>query len=260
MSPGIWMRCGGSSRLQLLAGEPWRVVESQQRISTRQLVDSDAEHELLEALVEESKPLVPQDPPGGLDYLLSTPFRYPPLRHGSRFGRPDEPSLWYGSDGLDTALAEAAYYRLLFFEDTEADLLPNRIPMSAFQAVVRSRAGVDLTVAPFDAHDAISSRTSWVESQRLGSDMRAAGVELFRFRSARDPRGGANMALFTPRAFSRKKPLGPPVTWYCTVTRGRDVSWLREGVGGMERREFARREFLVAGRLPAPGTDVRGAR
>jgi hypothetical protein len=229
-------------------------VESQQRISTRQLVDSDAEHELLEALIEGAKPIVPDEARGGgLHYLLFSPFRYPPLRHGSRFGRPDEPSLWYGSERLETALCEAAYYRLLLFDGSAADLLPNQVHRSAFQAAVRSGAGVDLCAAPFRAHaEAISSRTAYAASQRLGSEMRAAGVELFRYQSARDPGRGPNLALFTPRAFARRRPLGPSATWTCTVTRSRDVSWLREGRTGLERHQFPLTTFLVDGKLPRP--------
>jgi hypothetical protein len=252
MSPGIWMRCGGSSNLRELEATPWRVVESQQRISTRQLVDSDAEHQLLEELIEASKPVAP-DGAEELQFLMFSPFRYPPLTHGSRFGRPDEPSIWYGSEKLETALAEAAYYRLLLFAGSQADLLPNQLSMSAFQAAVRSKCAVDLIGPPFDVHaDAITSKTHHGETQQLGSDMRAAGVELFRFPSARDPKCAANVALFTPRAFALTRPLAPAATWTCTVTTRRDVSWMREVAGGFERFEFRLATFLVDGKLPAP--------
>lgn len=250
MSSGIWMRCGGSSNLRALEGTPWRVVESQQRISTRQLVDSDREHQILEDLIEQSKPPIEEE---GLTFLLFSPFRYPPLEHGSRFGRPNEPSLWYGAEKLETAFAEAAYYRLLFFAGTTADLLPNQISMSAFQVAVRSEKGVDLTVAPFEEHfGVLTSKTDYSATQQLGSDMRAAAVELFRYPSARDQRHAPNVALFLPSAFALKKPLGPPVTWTCTVTARRDVSWLRNDVGGMERYEFPLATFLVDGTLPMP--------
>lgn len=254
MSPSIWMQCGASSNLRAFQGTAWRVVESQQRISTRQLVDSDAEHGVLEQLIEASKPALP---PGrelaGLDFLLFSPFRYPPLRHGSRFGGRHERSLWYGSEELPTALAELAYYRLLFFEGTAAKLLPNRIPASAFRAAIKSAAAVDLTLPPFDAHRAaISSKTAYAATQRLGSEMRSAGVEVVRYASARDPRERANLALFSPAAFARKRPLGPPQTWHCTVTASRDVSWMREDVTGLVKHEFPRSGFLVDGRFPAP--------
>src|SRR3989442_239294 len=94
MSPSIWTRCEGRSRLRRLSGRAWRVVEYQYLVSTRKLVASDEEQRLLEDLIEQSKPAAPA---GGLHFLLSTPFRYPPLRHGSRFRRRTDPGVWYGS-------------------------------------------------------------------------------------------------------------------------------------------------------------------
>lgn len=255
MSPSIWTQCAASSETFVaFEGPVWRVAESQQRISTRQLVDSDSEHDVLEALVEDSKPPVPVGREfSGLAFLLFSPFRYPPLAHGSRFGSRAERSLWYGSEELETALAEVAYYRLLFFAGTDAQLLPNRVAMSAFQAAVRSKATVDLTQPPFDAHRAaISSKVDYTAARRLGADMRSAGAEVVRYFSARAPKQGKNVGLFTPAAFARKKPLGAPLTWYCTVTASGDVSWMREDLKGMTKLEFPRRVFLVNGKLPAP--------
>ena len=252
MSPNIWMRCGGRSNLRALDAKPWRVVESQQRIATRQLVDSDAEHEALEALVEASKPPLPAEPAfAGLHFLLFSPFRYPPLGHGSRFGTRTERSLWYGSATLATAFAEVAYYRLLFFEATSARLAPNRVPMSAFQVHVRSAAGIDLTLPPFDAHrPTIAAKASYANTQRLGREMRGDGVECFRYPSARDPGRGVNVALFTPAAFAQKEPVGPTEAWHCTVTGAHDVSFMREDVAGLSKVEYQRSVFLVGGRLP----------
>lgn len=62
----------------------WRAVEAQHVVATRALLDSLAEQELLESVLEASKPPVPA-PCAGLDYLTHTPFRYPPPSHGSRF-------------------------------------------------------------------------------------------------------------------------------------------------------------------------------
>jgi hypothetical protein len=254
MSSSIWTRCGGSSRVRPLAAKPWRVLESQQRISTRQLVDSDAEHELLEALIEARKPPLPRTKEyAGLDFLLSSAFRYPPLKHGSRFGTRAERSIWYASDELRTALAETAYYRLLLFTGTTARLAPHRTDFSAVRVAVKTARGVDLTLKPFDAHaSAISSKSRYGESQQLGATMRAAGVEAFRYRSARDPGSGSNVALFTPAAFASKKPLRPPETWHCTVTAAFDVSFIKQEVGTLRREEFALSVFLVAGELPRP--------
>src|SRR5687768_15988678 len=70
MSSSIWMQCEGDSELRPLQLEPWRVVESQHQISTRKLVDSDAEQQVLEQLIDAAKPA---DRTGRrLHYLLFT--------------------------------------------------------------------------------------------------------------------------------------------------------------------------------------------
>jgi hypothetical protein len=167
------MHCEGASRLQLLQITPWRVVESQHQVSTRKLVDSAAEQELLETLVDRVKP--PAIGGVRLHYLLSTPFRYPPLRHGSRFGSRQERGLWYGAVEQRTAFAEVAYYRLLFLEGTRASLDVVMTELSAFTVRMRSDRGVQLDQAPFAEHaEAISSPVSYAASQALGRAMRAA--------------------------------------------------------------------------------------
>ena len=96
MSSNIWTRCAGTSEFQPLALSPWRAVEAQHLVSTRKLVDSADEQILLEELIDRAKP--PDRTGGTHHYLLSTPFRYPPLRHGSRFGSRHERGIWYGSE------------------------------------------------------------------------------------------------------------------------------------------------------------------
>jgi len=255
MSPSIWTRCGGRSSARELACEPWRVVESQWIVSTRSLVDTDAEHEVLEQLIDDAKPPAPREASSRrLHYLLFSPFRYPPLAHGSRFGRRFEPGLWYGAEALQTSLAEVAYYRILFFEGTRARLAPHTIPMSAFRARVRSRVAVDLLTPPFQDHlGKICSPSSYAASQPLGSEMRADAIEVVRYPSARDPARGANVALFTPAAFASRGPLRAPETWHCTITGAHDAEFRRLGVARVETVVFPRSTFLVKGMLPAPG-------
>lgn len=223
-------------------------------VSTRALVDSLAEQELLERLLDDAKPPVPAAPEfRGLHYLLATPFRYPPLPHGSRFGRRHERGIWYGSERCETALAELSYYRLLFFAGSSALLLPNTTPFSTFRVRVATAAGVDLAAPPFDAHRAlIASKSSYATSQELGTEMREDGVEAFRFPSARDPEGGTNVGLFTPAAFAAKRPRAPAETWHCTVTREGDVEWVRQDVVAVRSLRHPRSAFLVRGKLPAP--------
>lgn len=235
-----------------LAAKPWRVVEAQHVVATRKLVDSAEEHEILEALVESGKPPVPSDPEfAGLHFLLTTSFRYPPLPHGSRFATRAERSLWFGARDLGAAFAEAAYYRLVFLEGTRAALGRLDVEISAFRVPVRTRRGLDLERAPFAAFgDRISSPTSYDDSQALGRAMRAAGVEAFRYHSARDPRGGTNVALFTPRAFAAKRP-ETPETWICSASR-EAVEFVRKDFFEKGTFRFERATFEVDGRLPQP--------
>ena len=241
-----------SGIVRRLGGKAWRVVEAQHVISTRKLVDSAEEQEILERTIEDAKPPFPDtDGFRGLHYLLTTPFRYPPLGHGSRFGTRTEPSLWYGSARPRTAFAETAYYRLLFLEGTTADIEPVTVELSLFHVAVRTSRGVDLTRPPFDSQRAvIASPVSYEATQRLGSSMRASGVEAFRYPSARDVKGGKNLALFTPRAFAAKVP-AVPETWYCVATSER-VELTKMDVFEQRRLVFPRGDFEVAGKLPQP--------
>lgn len=249
MSSSIWTQCAGTCEPGALRLEPWRVVEAQHRTSTRKLVSTDAEQELLEALIEGVKP--PEATGGRLHYLLATPFRYPPLAHGSRFGGRHERGIWYGSETLAAAFAEVAYYRLLFLDGSGAALDGVETQLTAFRATVQATRGVDLTAGCFAAHHgAIASPTSYRATQALGADLRAAGVDAFRYPSARDPGGGVNVAVLDPSAFGRRRPrdLEP---WHCTATRSRVE--LRK-LDYFRRRSFAfeRGVFLVGGELPAP--------
>ena len=251
MSSNIWMQCGGDSEQRPLRLTAWRVVESQHEVSTRKLVQSAAEQALLEELVEAVKP--PALIGTRLPYLLFTPFRYPPLQHGSRFGPRRERGLWYGAEELRTAFAEVAYYRLVFLEGSRAKMDLITTALTAFTVRMRSAHGVNLEAPPFDSYrDAISSRVSYFESQALGSAMRAAGVELFRFRSARDLHGGTNVGAFTSAVFHAATPQHFQ-QWYCAANSG-VVEFTRAAFWGTrELHVFARAQFLVAETLPMPG-------
>lgn len=239
-----------------LRAHPWRVVEGQHVISTRKLVDSSEEQQLLEEMIESVKPPLPDEPDfERLHYLLSTPFRYPPLAHGSRFGTRAERGIWYGADRRGTAFSEAAYYRLVFLEGTEAKLEPIRVDLTIFRARISTASGIDLTAEPFSAEPAISSPVSYETSQRVGTRMREAGIEAFRFRSARDPDGGTNVGVLDPRAFLHRRPEGFQ-TWHCVATR-EVVEMFRRSSDRAQRwvvtaHRFPRETFEVEGRLPMP--------
>lgn len=254
MSRNIWTRCGARSSLRALTVAAWRVVESQHRTATLKLVDTLAEQELLEELIETHKP---PEPSGaefvGLHYLLAAPFRYPPLRHGSRFGTRLERGIWYGAVEDRTALAEVAYYRLLFLEGTRAEIEHVATEHSAFRVPIRTRAGVDLTAGRFRPFvGALTSPASYSATQPLGTAMRQHGVEAFRFVSARDPERGHGVGVFTPRAFAAKSPSPRALaTWHCSTTRAQ-VVFRRRDLLHDRSLVFSRDDFTVGGALPRP--------
>lgn len=249
MSSSIWTRCAGTSEIKPLQVSPWRVVEAQHQLSTRKLVDSAEEQELLEEMIDRVKPA--DITRGRIHYLLFTPFRYPPLKHGSRFGTRRERGVWYGSIERRTAFAEVAYYRLLFLEGTRASLGTLTTALTAFTARVRTTHGVDLVAAPFDVHRrAIASPTSYASSQALGTEMRKAGVEAFQYPSARDAQNGTNVGVFVPSAFGKAKPKSLE-TWHCAASNER-VELAQSDYFKRERFAFPRAQFLVGGQLPSP--------
>jgi hypothetical protein len=252
MSLNIWTQCAAKFEFAPLRAEPWRVVEFQGTGSTLKLVDTQEEEQLLEELIDSVKGDVPKEVPVHLDYLLFTPFRYPPLKYGSRFGTIRERSIWYGSKALRTALAERAYYRLLFLEGTTAVLEPLVDRVTAFRAVVASLRCADLTRPPFDVFtDAISSPVTYEHSQALGKALREVGVEAFLFESARDPLEGINVGLFEP-VFTSPRPSSQE-TWTC-VARKSLVAFSRDlPMGAPQSERFDRDIFIVDGALPQPG-------
>jgi hypothetical protein len=245
----IWTQCAGVSEIGVLRLDAWRVVESQHQISTRKLVDSDSEQQLLEQLIEQAKP--PVSVAANLHYLMFTPFRYPPLPHGSRFGTRAEPGIWYGSETLRGAFAEVAYYRLVFLEGTSADLGLLEAELSAFRVGIDSARSIDLTVLPFAQHRHIlASPSQYAETQLLGRAMREAGVEAIRYDSARDVQGSVNVAVLAAVAFARSQP-DRLESWHCVATQAH-VEFMRRDYFQRSTHLFPRTDFLVRGLLPAP--------
>ena len=185
------------------------MVEAQHRVSTMKLVDSLEEQELLETLLETSKPPFP---PAcrHLDWLLATPFRYGAFYPtGSRFRRAGmTPGVFYAAEGLATAVAEMAFYRLLFFADSPATPWPvNPGEYTAFGILYATSRAIDLTEPPFlEQRDVWTHPTDYAGCQTLADTARTAEVEVIRYASARDPAGGADLALLSARAFAAPEP------------------------------------------------------
>jgi hypothetical protein len=139
----------------------------------------------------------------------------------------------------------------LFLEGTRAALEPVTAELTAFTIRARTARGIDLTLPPFLAHRrAIASPTRYGATQALGAAMRAAGVELFRYSSARDREGGTNIGVLTPSVVGTAKPRGFE-TWSCTATRER-VEFTKRDYFARGAFVFGRAEFLVGGVLPKP--------
>lgn len=226
-----WHGFDPAQALTRAQGRLWRLVESQEQVATRSLVDSLAEQVLLEELLETVKP--PRLPGcEGLHYLLATPFRYPPLPWGSRFGQTWEPGIFYGARELPTALAETAYYRLLFWQGMS---LPPKSGVLvtqhlAFSADYRCQPGARLQQGPWLALQAELRHVSdYRLTQALGSWLRAQDVAGFEYASARCPRGGINVALLRPQALRSTRPLEQQ-HWLCE-TRADRVAF--SGPGGL---------------------------
>lgn len=182
-----------------------------------------------------------------LGYLLAAPFRYSPLRHGSRFGIRHEPGIFYGSLTVQTLLAEAAFYRFLFWHDMAT---PPRGPLTtqhtAFAARYATRQGVQLQATRFESHGkTLRHRSDYRATQTLGTAMREAGVEAFEYSSARDPDAGVNVGLSSPAALADTRPHGQEPWIAETATDA--VTF----VGGAPRsvHRFTLDAFLARGRL-----------
>jgi hypothetical protein len=81
------------------------MVEAQHLASTMKLVDSADEQNVLEALLEASKPALARDT-RQLHDLLATPFRHDPPPGGSRFSGTTDPGVFHGAESVRTAGAE----------------------------------------------------------------------------------------------------------------------------------------------------------
>jgi len=129
------------------SGLIWRLVEGQHQISTMKLVDTTQEQELLEILLDETKPPIPPDCVH-LHYLMFTPFRY--SKYASRFRKSgDLYGVYYGAEEVETALAEITFHRLLRFADSPTVPWPkNPIGFTSFSTRFETARCLDLTAPP----------------------------------------------------------------------------------------------------------------
>lgn len=245
----IWQEVQGSAYIQPVLAKAYRLVESQEQIATLSLVNTVYEQGLLEDLIEQTKhPLGVEYE--DLHYLLKTPFRYPPLKHGSRFGQRFEQGMFYSALQIKTALAETAYYRFVYLEGMEVPYQQAiTSEFSSFAVNINSPKGILLDEPPFaNFQRLLCSRSSYAHTQALGAAMRRSGVEVFRYISARDGDGGKNLAVFSPKAFATKKP-SQMRQWLCQ-TSPKEVGFVAKEGG--ERYLFTVSDFFDGNVFPVP--------
>lgn len=246
----IWQQTSARQQVTSITDDFVRIVESQQQIATTRIVDSLKEQAILEAMLEANKPLS-HEKNKQLHYLLSTPFRYPPLKHGSRFGSRFEPSLLYGSKSVETALIECSYYRFIFWNGmTKAPKSKKFITEhTLFAGRYFSEKCLQLQHPPFEQYqDNLRNPASYADTQQFGSAIREAGIEVIEYMSARDANRGINVALLASQALIVNEPLYKS-QWICSTTANnvRFVSRDDSKVYG-----FNITYFNVDGVLPSP--------
>jgi len=189
MSSSTWTPDALLSEARPSLGEDWRPVGARHRVSTLPIVDSLAEQEPLEDILEKTKPSVPLEC-RRLDYLLSTPFRYgAAYPAGSRFRRAGKIlGVFYAAETPDTAVAEMVFNRFLFCAESPDTPWP------------------DGTTEYKDA-DAWADLIDHSACQHLADRAREAAIEIIRYQSIRDPGGEASLAALTCRAFAEAGPV-----------------------------------------------------
>lgn len=212
----MWTPCALASEARAYKGRVIRVVEAQHRISTNRLADNAADQALLERLADEVKPNLPQSA-HHLPWLLASPFRYG-LGRPSRFRAANVlPGIFYASEKVETAVTEAAYWRLLGFSRSPGFQKPRTpTPMSAFSAGAQSLRALDLTQGVLAKDMALwINHSDYSATQALGASARAAGIELLRAPSAR-AKGGINLAILDPAVL--RPPPRPHSSWAFTLS------------------------------------------
>jgi hypothetical protein len=173
------------------------------------LVDTLDEQALLEDEIERTKPPVPAEC-ADLHYLLATPFRYGRYPGNSRFRHEGySPGVYYASEVAATAVAETVFYRLLFFAESPGTPWPrNPLEFTALEVAYSVQRAIDLTAAPFSESEERWTRLAdYGPCLELSDAAREAEILLIRYRSVRDPKRRANLAILSCAAFSARNPV-----------------------------------------------------
>ena len=195
-------------------GRCWRVVEAQHVVSTYLLVDTLDEQDRLEQLLDASKPRISPDI-RQIHYLLYSPFRYTPKKDG-RFRRAGQrEGAFYSAEVAETAIAEMAFYRVLFYAESPDTIIPPGFAeYTAFAASVATDRMIDITEHPDPRLKHLSDYTATTTFADLA---RKAGATGIRATSVRCPKKGATLTWFSCSVFDQPEPVAYQ-TWKMRLT------------------------------------------
>lgn len=176
-----------------------RIVERQEDSATTRITADLVEQQMLEEMLEDSKPGTLNN---RINYLLGTPFRYPPLDYGSRFGTEYDRWIFYGSLDTETCLRECGYYRFkLYFDMEEPPPKPVSCEHTMFTVDLEADHCVDLCAPTYaNISDDLVSVESYDLTHRIGQQARNADAQMLVFQSARG--AGKNVAVFEDNVFA----------------------------------------------------------
>lgn len=178
--------------MQPTRGRVYRLIANMEPLASLSYVDDLAEQLLLERMLEQVKPPLPEaaEP---LHPVLRAAFRYPGLPQGNRLSRAHEPGVYYGGSTGELALADAAYARLLFMHSIAANTLPDMPIRSEHRLVLasyRAERGVRLSAADIAGWYPPMGEVAAAEAQPLMTRLRRQGVEVVEYQT-RTPLGSS---------------------------------------------------------------------
>ena len=241
MSVDIWTQCAGKFEIEARSFNGFRCVEDQHQSASRSWVDTNEEHDLLEEIIDDVKPLPPKMM-AKYDYLLITPFRH--KSWCSRFSLPNNCGYLYGSLEVTTCLTEVAYYRFRFFSSSRARLEPVDLSFCVSNIEVNTDRFVNLCEPPFSNYvNEITSPTSYAANQHLGGALKKNKIGAFFYPSARSR--GINFCLLSPSCLKKSHlSANDKIHWRATIT-DKFIAFFRPSTG--EKHEFSQVQFLING-------------
>nr|WP_255590008.1 RES family NAD+ phosphorylase [Marinicella sp. NBU2979] len=169
------------------------------------ITDSIEEQSIIENLLDEIKP---RPVHSNKHYLLTTPFRYPPLKYGSRYGTTDMKSHFYAAKDPMTCLVECAYYRFMFLDHIQVTYdKPLNTNHLLFSCSVATKKALDLTSAQFKSiENKITLPDDHSYTQKIGQwACQNNGFDAIIFPSARHLEG-VNYAITSIKNIKSRQP------------------------------------------------------